>query len=57
MERLDTNKEMIEKELKAMDKNKTSGPDEISCWVLKECGKELGAPLNICKLLKTSKVT
>ena len=38
---------MVEKELKAMDKYKSSGPDYISCWVLKECAEELSAPLMI----------
>lgn len=47
MERLDTNKERIEKRLKAVDRNKTSGPDEISCWVLKECVEELSVPRKI----------
>ena len=47
LENISINKEMIEKELKEMDKNKASGPDEISCWVLKECAEELSVPLMI----------
>lgn len=40
----------LEKELEAVDKTKASGPDEISCWVLKECAKKLSEPLFIiCK--------
>ena len=35
LENISINKELVEKELKAMDKNKANGPDEISCWVLK----------------------
>ena len=37
----------IEGELKSLDKAKSGGPDEISCWVLKECAHELSKPLYI----------
>ena len=47
LENISINKELVEKELKAMDKNKANGPDEISCWVLKECAEELSVPLTL----------
>ena len=39
-------KEIIE-ELKDLNKQKASGPDEISNWILSECAEELCEPLQI----------
>ena len=44
---IDLNISEIEKEMSSLDKSKASGPDEISCWVLKECATELSKPLHI----------
>lgn len=46
-ENIDITEEIIEKELKALAKNKASGPDEKSCWVLQECAEKLSVPLKI----------
>lgn len=51
--RIDINKEMIEKGLKALDKNKASGPDEI-CWMLKVCSEGLSVPLKIIVVCENS---
>ncbi len=39
--------EEIKAEMKALDKNKAMSHNGISCWVLKECVKELSKALNI----------
>ena len=45
IENIETSMKEIEEELNSLDKSKSSGPDEISCWVLKECAQELSKPL------------
>ncbi len=39
-------KEIIE-ELRDLNKQKASGPDEISNWILSECAEELCEPMQI----------